>query len=155
MNLIGKPTINPLIFYSGKISGYVIWVLYALSIIGVVTPGPFAALKIISYVIAFAGLFITITSLLNLGDATRFGLPSETTSFKQSGLYRFSRNPMYVGFDLLTLASMIGSANIFVIILGVYSITIYHLIILGEEKFMEERFGKVYTEYKRKVRRYV
>jgi protein-S-isoprenylcysteine O-methyltransferase Ste14 len=45
--------------------------------------------------------------------------------------------------------------NIIVIILGIYSIITYHLIILGEEKFLEERFGDEYFSYKNKVRRYI
>jgi len=32
MEVIGKPTINPLLFYSGKISGYIVWILFLFSI---------------------------------------------------------------------------------------------------------------------------
>jgi protein-S-isoprenylcysteine O-methyltransferase Ste14 len=83
------------------------------------------------------------------------GLPTEKTILKTNGIYRFSRNPMYFGFNLLTIASMLYWININVIILGIYSIIIYHLIILGEEKFLEERFGDEYFSYKKIVRRYI
>ena len=62
---------------------------------------------------------------------------------------------MYIGFNCLTLASMLYTLNITVILLGVYSMMIYHLIILGEEKFLEQRFGDNYMEYKKTIRRYI
>jgi protein-S-isoprenylcysteine O-methyltransferase Ste14 len=38
---------------------------------------------------------------------------------------------------------------------GIYSIVVYHLIIIGEEKFLEKAFREAYLEYKKKVRRYI
>ncbi len=62
---------------------------------------------------------------------------------------------MYFGFNLLTIAAMVYSINIVLLLLGTYSIITYHWIILGEEKFLEERFGDEYFNYKKKVRRYI
>ncbi len=62
---------------------------------------------------------------------------------------------MYLGFDLFTLASIVFTANIIIAIIGIYSIIIYHYIIIGEEHFLEKRFGNEYMTYKRNVRRYV
>ncbi len=62
---------------------------------------------------------------------------------------------MYVGLNCFTLAAMLFTLNAIVMALGLYSIVIHHFIILGEEKFLENRFGKAYMEYKIKVRRYV
>jgi len=62
---------------------------------------------------------------------------------------------MYFGFDCFTLAAILYTLNIMVIIPGVYSMVIYHFIILGEEKFLENRFGNEYVEYKKKVKRYL
>jgi protein-S-isoprenylcysteine O-methyltransferase Ste14 len=79
----------------------------------------------------------------------------ESTTLVTTGLYRFSRNPMYLGFNAVTLASMIYTSNWIVIIMGAYSIVIYHYIILGEEKFLAERFGEQYSAFRRNVRRYL
>jgi len=102
-----------------------------------------------------AGLGLSVLSLINLGSSTRLGLPSEITTFKTNGLYKYSRNPMYVGFNFLTIASMLYVWHIIILFLGLYSIIIYHFIILGEERFMESRFGEEYINYKQKVRRYI
>ena len=156
MNPIGKTTINPVLFYSGKVCGYVTWILFAASAAGMLTViQPHETLRIPALIGAGIGLFIVIISLVNLGSSTRLGLPEENTAFKEDGLYRFSRNPMYLGFNLLTLSSMLFCADILVAVAGIYSMAVYHLIILGEEAFLKQRFGEVYLEYMRRVRRYV
>jgi protein-S-isoprenylcysteine O-methyltransferase Ste14 len=157
MKIIGKTTINPILFYSGKICGYLTWLVLLGYLLNVV-PHPRvhnANLQLFSILILVIGLIIVTLSLIDLGKSTRLGLPTEKTILKTNGIYRFSRNPMYFGFNLLTIASMLYWINIIVIILGIYSIITYHLIILGEEKFLEERFGDEYFSYKNKVRRYI
>jgi len=157
MNLIGKTPINPVLFYTGKISGYLAWIilLLALSNIPVIAECSIPALMYFSYVLLLTGLLLTVLSLVNLGQSTRLGLPQEETALKINGVYRLSRNPMYLGFDLLTLSAMLYTLDIGVISLGVYSMVIYHFIILGEEKFLEQRFGNVYSDYRQKIRRYL
>ena len=157
MDLIGKTTINPFLFYSGKILGYITWIVLFLSImkINVLELNSYGFNTYFSYVTLFPGLIFIVFSIINLGRSTRLGLPSEDTTFKKNGLYKFSRNPMYLGFNLWTISSMVYTLNIWIILVGIYSIVIYHLIILGEEKFLEDRFGFEYKNYKTKVRRYL
>lgn len=157
MNIIGKTTINPIFFYTGKISGYITWVLFILSFLHVfnLVNHSIIFLKYISYSVFIIGLIITTISLINLGKSTRLGLPSENTTLKTNGIYKISRNPMYFGFNCFTLASILLSLNIVIILLGIYSMVIYHFIILGEEKYLENRFKNEYIEYKSKVRRYI
>lgn len=154
MKLIGKLTIHPLLFYTGKISGYITWVVFALAATGLISPNP-PGLRWPAYVLAaLAVAFVTVSSV-NLGGSTSLGVPKEQTVLKHHGIYKFSRNPMYVGFHLLTVASMLLTPHWIVILLGLYSIFVYHLIILGEEKFLERRFGQAYLDYKLEVRRYL
>jgi protein-S-isoprenylcysteine O-methyltransferase Ste14 len=157
MKLIGKTTINPVFFYTGKVSGYITYIIFAISVFGLFNYQNISFIynNYIAYFLLFIGLVFVVLSLINLGSSTRLGIPTETTSFKTKGLYKISRNPMYVGFNLLTFASIIFTLNIVVLILGVYSFIIYHFIILGEEKFLNSRFGTEYIAYKQKVRRYI
>ena len=111
--------------------------------------------RIVSLVFLSIGLMFTALSLVNLGRSTRLGLPSEDTVLKTEGIYRFSRNPMYLGFNLITLASIVYGINVITAVMGLYSIIIYHFIILGEEGFLVKRFGNDYIKYKRNVRRYI
>jgi len=157
MKLIGKTTINPIIFYSGKISGYITWITLLGYLLNAIPRSGVQNIYLqwFSILIAAIGLIIVAISLINLGKSTRLGLPTENTTLKTNGIYRFSRNPMYFGFNLLTIASMIYCINIVLLILGIYSMITYHLIIIGEEKFLEERFGEEYFNYKENVRRYI
>jgi protein-S-isoprenylcysteine O-methyltransferase Ste14 len=157
MDLIGKSTINPFLFYSGKIAGYYTWIMLLLMFfkINLVERISISYSEYFSYATLVTGLIFVVFSLINLGRSTRLGLPSENTVFKTNGLYRICRNPMYLGFNLLTLSSMTYTLNIWIILPGIYSIAVYHLIIKGEEIFLENRFGQDYINYKRRVRRYL
>jgi len=157
MKIIGKETIHPFLFYSGKIVGYTLWVIFILSVLKAVNIKMITVvwLDYASYVTLLIGFVFTVTSFVNLGKSTRLGLPSETTTFKNSGIYRISRNPMYVGFNLFTISSVLLNANVVVLLCSIYSLCMYHLIIRGEEVFLEKRFGEEYIRYKSRVRRYL
>lgn len=157
MDLVGKTTINPLVFYTGKISGYVTWIVLLLDILGVELLNKHFIYynNYVAEMMFFIGFLLSIISMLNLGKSTRLGLPSSETSLKTEGLYKISRNPIYVGFNLITIASMIYTLNWIIAILGVYTLITYHLIIKGEEKFLTSRFGDDYKAYTKKVRRYL
>ncbi len=105
--------------------------------------------------IILISLVFIVLSLINLGKSTRLGLPKESTDFKTIGLYKISRNPMYVGFNLLTISAILSCSHWLILLLGNYSIIVYHFIILGEESFLENRFGNNYLNYKNAVRRYI
>ncbi len=157
MEVFGKTPINPFLFVTGKTSGYLTWVFLILSLLMLnflpIHSGSLAKMAALA-ILAF-GIFFLIMSSINLGSSLRIGLPNTKTLLKRSGIYRISRNPMYLGFNAVTLASMIYTSNWIIIILGAYSIIIYHFIILGEEKFLAERFGEQYSVFKRNVRRYL
>ena len=157
MEIFGKPAINPVLFYSGNIIGYMNWTLLVLSVLSINIPGRhiFFHNDYMAIGLLLTGVLISSASMFYLGRSTRFGLPTSRTILKTNGMYRFSRNPMYLGFDLVTLASMIWFLNPPLICTGVYSIVVYHLIIKAEEKFLEGTFGTEYLEYKKEVRRYI
>ncbi len=157
MEVLGKPTLNPVLFYSGKIAGYIVWTILLLSLtdITILSKKVIWHSDIIAWILLITGLLFSILSLFSLGKSTRFGLPTEKTVLKTRGLYKISRNPIYFGFNLITLSSIIYFINPIILVPGIYSIVVYHLIIIGEEKFLEKAFGEAYLEYKKKVRRYI
>ncbi|MEE9302341.1 MAG: isoprenylcysteine carboxylmethyltransferase family protein, partial [Thiotrichaceae bacterium] len=73
-----------------------------------------------------------------------------------SGMYRYTRNPMYVGLAILLTgwAIYLGSASPFLLIpLFVFVLTIQQ--IKPEEVILEEKFGQEYINYKNSVRRWL
>ena len=155
IKLIGKAPINTAIFYSGKIAGYALWIALLVSMINAPAVSDWSISKHLALLMASLSLILVVVSLMNLGAATRLGLPEEITRFKTNGLYRISRNPMYLGFNLLSVSAILFITSFMVFILGIYSIFTYHLIIRAEESFLEARFGEKYCAYKKRVRRYI
>ena len=72
------------------------------------------------------------------------------------GLFKISRNPMYLGMDLILwgMSILLGSLITFIFPI-IFIILIERLFIEFEEKNLEERFGKRYIDYKKKVRRWI
>jgi len=157
MEIVGRTTIHPFVFYSGKLSGYLTWVLLGLDRLGVrAVPGLHAlVLDYLSYTLLVVAAIFIVSGLVSLGKSTRLGLPTGQTELKTRGVYRVSRNPMYVGFDALTLAAILGTGNPVVLVLGVYSMVVYHFIIAGEERYLSSVFGMAYAQYRASVRKYV
>lgn len=77
-----------------------------------------------------------------------------TTELVKTGIYRFSRNPAFVGFDLMYAGFAVVWPNWPLAILSAVAIALFHLQILHEEKYLEGRFGEEYTEYKSRTMRY-
>jgi len=82
--------------------------------------------------------------------------PENTTHLVTSGIYSYSRNPMYVGFALCLLAwaALIGS---YISLVGL-PVFIWYLTkhqIIPEEFALESKFGKSFIEYKNRVRRWI
>jgi protein-S-isoprenylcysteine O-methyltransferase Ste14 len=153
----GKPTVSPWLFYAGKSLGYLTWIILVLAIMNPekINYPPGKIREILSYVLIFTGIVLFVLSSFHLGSSLRIGLPGEGTSLKTGGLYRFSRNPMYLGMYALTLAAIIYTFSLWVFLPGLFSMVVYHLIVLGEEKFLAERFGDDYLKYRQRVRRYL
>ena len=79
-----------------------------------------------------------------------------TPEIISSGIYRFTRNPMYVGMALIQIAIGIGLANWWVIVaVPVPLVLVYLTAIRHEEAYLERKFGSAYTDYKMSVRRWL
>lgn len=79
-----------------------------------------------------------------------------TPSVVTTGIYRWTRNPMYVGMGLLQTAISIGWANGWILALvPVVLATVQATAIRHEEAYLESKFGETYLAYKRSVRRWL
>ena len=73
-----------------------------------------------------------------------------------TGIYRYTRNPMYLGMGLLQAGIGVALANGWIVLLvPPVWVIIYFIAIRHEEAYLEEKFGSGYTEYKRSVRRWL
>ena len=115
--------------------------------------------NLISFIILIIGLLILINPILKF-------IKSKTTidpiKFKKvnklitSGIYRYSRNPMYLGLLMLVTSTSIFYLNIFSITTPVFFYCwINRFQIKREEIFLTKKFGKEYLLYKTKTRRWI
>jgi len=95
-----------------------------------------------------------------IGAFKKAGTPvipfERATALVTSGSFRFTRNPMYLGMVLLLLgaAVLLGTAGALLPI-PVFVWIIQMRFIHGEERFLEDLFGKDYVAYKSRVRRWI
>jgi protein-S-isoprenylcysteine O-methyltransferase Ste14 len=153
----GKPPINRALFYAGKYSILLIWGAMALASWGIgfaVIEVP-RILRIIALLFWFAGFALLFLGRFTMGDSFRLGTAQEDTSLRTNGLFRLSRNPMYVGVYATAVASALYTTNPIVILLGAFVIAVHHRIVLAEENHMQETFGRHYADYCRCVGRYI
>jgi protein-S-isoprenylcysteine O-methyltransferase Ste14 len=82
--------------------------------------------------------------------------PETATSLVKSGIYRVTRNPMYVGL-LLVLVAWAAFLSSAWSLLGPLAFLLYisHFQIAPEERVLSELFGSEYSAYKAKVRRWL
>jgi len=79
-----------------------------------------------------------------------------TTSIVTAGPYRFSRNPIYLAMTLVISGIGITVDGIWVIAMLAPTLLVMHYgVIAREERYLEAKFGKVYLDYKRSVRRWI
>lgn len=78
-----------------------------------------------------------------------------TSALVTTGIYKFTRNPMYVGFLLISFAVGLAFALEGVILssLGLWVI-LHYGVIKREERYLTELFGQDYTDYCQRVGRY-
>jgi protein-S-isoprenylcysteine O-methyltransferase Ste14 len=79
-----------------------------------------------------------------------------TPSLIFDGPYRFTRNPMYVGMTLFTLAAAALAGHFWIAVLVPVALAAVHFTaVLPEERYLTGKFGDGYTKYTTKVRRYI
>ena len=115
--------------------------------------------NLISFIILLVGVLILINPILKF-------IKSKTTidpiKFKKvnklitSGIYKYSRNPMYLGLLMIVISTSIFYLNIFSITTPILFVCwINRFQIKREEIFLTEKFGKEYISYKTKTRRWM
>jgi len=117
------------------------------------------AISIIAGVIAACGIAVVLLGVVAFrqSQTTLDPLhPEGASSLVTRGVYRYTRNPMYLGFALVLLAwALYLSAWLGLLIVGVYVAYMNRFQIKPEEKALESRFGQEFLQYKKAVRRWL
>ena len=104
-----------------------------------------------------AGLAIVLAAIRGFARAgTRVEPWAPSSAIVSDGLYRFSRNPMYVGMAIVMLGlALILSSPSSLLMVAVGLVVIDRFVIRREEAYLESKFGDAYRAYRRRVRRWL
>lgn len=116
---------------------------------------PVKELRIMGIVIGIIGVIFFALATITMKTSWRVGIPEEKTTLITDGIYQWSRNPAFVGFDLLYLSICLMFFNIPLVLVSVWAVVMLHLQILQEEKHMSHMFGDEYEAYKKHTLRYL
>lgn len=106
--------------------------------------------------ISALGDIIFVSSVSTMKDSWRAGV-SETdkTELVTDGIYQISRNPAFLGFDLVYIGIFMMFFNWMLFLISVFAMIMLHLQIVNvEEDFLITVFGDEYIQYKKTVNRY-
>ena len=112
-------------------------------------------IRIAGLIISAFGVALFITAMLTMGDSWRAGVSKDKTKLVTTGVFKISRNPSFLGFDLMYLGVLMVFFNWLLFIFSVVAVLTLHLqIVNNEEDAMLLAFGDEYLNYKKKVNRY-
>ena len=117
------------------------------------------------YKYSISVVILLVGSLILLNPVFKF-IKSKTTvnpvKFKKvnklvtSGIYKYSRNPMYLGMILIIISTSIFYLNYYSVVTPfIFYFWINRFQIKREEIFLKEKFGKEYLSYMSKTRRWI
>lgn len=138
-----------------KVTTYILPLLQIVSIL-LSSKSDNTVLSIVGVAVEMLGVVVFILSVTEMKDNWRAGVQrEEKTSLVTSGIYSMSRNPAFLGFELMYIGILVVFFNWYLLIATIIALILFHLqIVKVEEVFLIDVFGAEYTEYKKKVFRY-
>jgi protein-S-isoprenylcysteine O-methyltransferase Ste14 len=151
-----RPNISPMV-HPPVVGLMFIVIAYFL---GRFTPLPFSAPAILRYfglALTFLGFLMGIGAFIEFRKArTTQDAHGSAKQLVTSGIYRFTRNPVYLGFLLMVVGLPLNSGLYWGIVLAPFYVFLMNrLIIQHEETYLEKKFGKTYAGYMSRVKRWL
>lgn len=146
--------LHPFVIVMGAMAiasgGWQVWTLHP-------SPGPAALLRSCGMGVFAVGVLILVFAYGAMARArTTINPRRHTRAIVARGIYRFSRNPIYLGWFLLLLGSGIMNASPFQVLIACVMVLLLHwAVVRREEEYLARTFGDEYLRYKHSVRRWI
>jgi len=145
------------VIHPGLVAGLIPYWILGTKLQGI-TIGSLLWYQDLAAFVFFAGLAILLSCIANFAIKGRGTLSpvDPTKNLVVGGLYKYSRNPMYVGVMMMLIGEAIFFRSTVLWFYLVIVFMIFHLfILLHEEPRLEQDFDSEYKEYRQKVRRWI
>lgn len=111
----------------------------------------------VGILLGMMGDIIFIISVLTMKESWRAGVSyEEKTDLITDGIYQISRNPAFLGFDLVYIGMCFMFFNPVLVVISFLAIIMFHLQIkYVEEPFLKQEFKEQYLQYYQQVNRYI
>ena len=107
-------------------------------------------------IICLAGLMGLLWSLVSFGQSFRVGIDAEHPDrLITSGIFAYSRNPIYVAFAFILLGQFLIFSNWILLVYLLAAIWLFHRQVMREEGYLKVHYGQEYADYCKNVRRYL
>jgi protein-S-isoprenylcysteine O-methyltransferase Ste14 len=118
---------------------------------------PGAAQRIVGWGLVAVAVLLSASAVFLFRRAGTTPNPTRpTTALVVHGPYRFTRNPMYVGFAVLYVGVTLLVNSAWPFVFFPIMITLLDRLVIGrEEAYLEAKFGDAYRSYKARVRRWI
>ncbi|MGM9653048.1 MAG: methyltransferase family protein [Eubacteriales bacterium] len=115
-----------------------------------------AGARFTGFCVGLLGDLLFLISVICMKDSWRAGIPDkDRTELVTDGIYRYSRNPAFLGFDLQYIGVLLMYCNLLTGMFTAFAIVMLHLQILQEERYLAAAFGAEYLDYRHRVFRYL
>jgi protein-S-isoprenylcysteine O-methyltransferase Ste14 len=150
-NVIAPP---PLLVLAAIVLGLLLDGLFPAYVISVLLPH--GEHRLIGAVLILGGLALGISALLTFRRAGTDAEPwKPATALVTGGIFRFLRNPMYVGMLLLVAGVAFLTASDWMLVMTIVLAFVLHVgVVKREERYLEGKFGAAYRRYCETVPRY-
>jgi protein-S-isoprenylcysteine O-methyltransferase Ste14 len=102
------------------------------------------------------GLILLFLSLVSFGKSFRIGIDQDRPdNLVTTGVFAVTRNPIYVAFWFVLLGQFLLFSNLIPLVYLAAATWLFHRQVLREEDFMRRHYGQEYSDYCRRVRRYL
>ena len=151
----GKEGFAKFIEIALKITTYLVPLIQVVSIV-FCSGLSYMALRITGAAITAVGVLVFVLAVVQMKENWRAGVQrEEKTDLVTNGIYSVSRNPAFLGFDLMYIGILCSFFNWYLLVITILALVLFHLqIVKVEEEFLTETFGQEYIAYKKKVFRY-
>lgn len=106
--------------------------------------------------LCLVGLLLLLWSLISFGQSFRVGIDADhPDKLISTGIFAFSRNPIYVGFASILLGQFLVFPNWILLVYVGAATWLFHRQVLREEAFLQKHYGQEYLTYCSQVRRYL